>query len=66
MVCPNLRDLPVVVDAKFIENHKGILAELLPITAPQTEGEDNSSFELHDLVFVASSPWCECDSSTNS
>lgn len=40
-----LRELPVVVDTKFIENNKGILAELLPIAAPQTVGEDSSSFE---------------------
>jgi hypothetical protein len=40
-----LRELPVVVDTKFIESHKGILCELLPIAAPQTVGPDASSFE---------------------
>lgn len=40
-----LRELPVVVDTKFIESHKGILCELLPIAAPQTVGPDTSSFE---------------------
>jgi hypothetical protein len=40
-----LRELPVVVDTKFIENHKGILSELLPIAVPQTVCLDNSSFE---------------------
>jgi hypothetical protein len=41
-----LRELPVTVDTKFIENHKGILAELLPVAAPQTEGSDVSNFEM--------------------
>ena len=40
-----LRELPVVVDTKFVENRKGILAELFPIAVPQTTGPDNSSFE---------------------
>lgn len=40
-----LRELPVVADTKFVERHKGILSELLPITAPQTVGPDASSFE---------------------
>jgi hypothetical protein len=41
-----LRELPVVMDTKFVERHKGILSELLPIAAPQTVGPDISSFEL--------------------
>jgi len=40
-----LRELPVIVDTKFIENHRGILAELLPIAAPQTVGPDGRCFE---------------------
>ena len=40
-----LRELPIEVDTKFIENNKGILTELLPIAAPHTVGEDLSSFE---------------------
>jgi hypothetical protein len=40
-----IRELPVVVDTKFIENHKGILSELLPIVAPQTVCTDRSTFE---------------------
>jgi len=40
-----LRELAVVVDTKFIEDHKGILSELLPIIAPETVGTDASSFE---------------------
>lgn len=40
-----LRELPVLVDTKFIENHKGILSELLPIAAPQTVGPNPSCFE---------------------
>jgi hypothetical protein len=32
-------------DTKFVENHKGILSELLPIAAPQAACLDNSSFE---------------------
>jgi hypothetical protein len=40
-----LRELPVVVDTKFVEKNKGILSELLPIAAPQTAGSDNNSFE---------------------
>lgn len=41
-----LRELPVVVDTKFVENHKGILSELLPIASPLATGSDNSSFEV--------------------
>jgi hypothetical protein len=33
------------VDTKFAENHKGILAELLPIAAPMAVGSDESRFE---------------------
>lgn len=40
-----LRELPVVVDTKFAENHKAILAELLPIAAPATVGSDDRCFE---------------------
>lgn len=40
-----LRELPVVVDTKFVENHTGILAELLPIAAPLTISSDHHSFE---------------------
>ena len=40
-----LRELPVVVDTKFVENYTGILAELLPIAAPLTVGPDDSRFE---------------------
>ena len=40
-----LRELPVVTDTKFVERHKGVLSELLPIAAPQTVGPDASSFE---------------------
>jgi hypothetical protein len=41
-----VRELPVVVDTKFVENHKGILSELLPIAAPSTAGPLNGSFEM--------------------
>jgi hypothetical protein len=41
-----LRELPVVVDTKFVENHKRILSDLLPIAAPLTVGSDDSSFEV--------------------
>jgi hypothetical protein len=40
-----LRELPVVVDTKFVECHTGILGELLPIAAPATVGTDASRFE---------------------
>ena len=40
-----LRELPVVVDTKFVERHTGILAELLPVVAPATVGGDPSRFE---------------------
>lgn len=40
-----LREVPVMTDTKFIERHKGILSELLPIAAPRTVGLDVSSFE---------------------
>jgi hypothetical protein len=40
-----LRELPVVVDTKFVENHTGILAELLPIAAPLAISSDHHSFE---------------------
>lgn len=42
-----LRELPLVVDTKFVEKNKGILSELLPIAAPQTAGSDINSFEKH-------------------
>lgn len=41
-----LRELPVVVDTKFVERHVGILSELVPISAPETVGTDNSRFEI--------------------
>lgn len=40
-----LRELPVMVDTKFVERHAGILGELLPIAAPATVGTDDSRFE---------------------
>jgi hypothetical protein len=40
-----LRELPVVVDTKFVERHVGILSELLPIVAPLTVGTDARRFE---------------------
>jgi hypothetical protein len=40
-----LRELPVVVDTKFVERHTGILAELLPIVAPMSVRPDESRFE---------------------
>jgi len=40
-----LRELPVVVDTKFVERHIGILSELLPIVAPLTVGNDTRRFE---------------------
>lgn len=40
-----LRELPVVVDTKFVERHTGILTELLPVAAPATVGTDASRFE---------------------
>lgn len=40
-----LRELPVVVDTKFVERHVGILSELLPIVAPMTVGTDSRRFE---------------------
>src|ERR1700683_1436353 len=40
-----LRELPVVVDTKFVERHVGILCELLPIVAPMTVGTDTRRFE---------------------
>jgi hypothetical protein len=40
-----LRELPVVVDTKFVERHIGILSELLPIVAPLTVGTDTRRFE---------------------
>ena len=40
-----LRDLPVVVDTKFVERHVGILSELLPVVAPMTVGTDSRRFE---------------------
>lgn len=40
-----LRELPVVVDTKFIESHKGILSELLPLAAPLTVELNNNRFE---------------------
>jgi hypothetical protein len=40
-----LRELPVVVDTKFVERHVGILSELLPIVAPLTVGTDTRRFE---------------------
>jgi len=45
--CPNcyLRELPVVVDTKFVEHHTGILSELLPIAAPATVRTNDGRFE---------------------
>ena len=40
-----LRELPVVVDTKFVESHKGILTDLLPIVAPRAVEADNNTFE---------------------
>jgi hypothetical protein len=40
-----LRELPVAVDTKFIENHMGVLSELLPIVAPLTVTADDIRFE---------------------
>ena len=40
-----LRELPVVVDTKFVERRIGILSELLPIVAPLTVGTDSRRFE---------------------
>jgi hypothetical protein len=40
-----LRELPVAVDTKFVENHKGIFSELLPIVAPLTVQAGDSRFE---------------------
>ena len=40
-----LRELPVAVETKFIERHRGILSELLPITAPHTVDPSGSCFE---------------------
>jgi len=40
-----LRELPVVVDTKFVERHVGILSELLPVVAPMTVGTDSRRFE---------------------
>lgn len=40
-----LRELPVVVDTKFVERHTVILAELLPLAASATVGTDDSRFE---------------------
>ena len=40
-----MRELPVVVDTKFVERHAGILAELLPIVAPITITTDKTRFE---------------------
>jgi len=40
-----IRELPVPVDTKFIERHKAILAELLPIVAPACVGDDETTFE---------------------
>jgi hypothetical protein len=40
-----LRELPVVVDTKFIEARKGVLSELLPIVAPLTLAPEKISFE---------------------
>ncbi|HWE94076.1 MAG TPA: DUF3322 domain-containing protein [Tepidisphaeraceae bacterium] len=40
-----LRELPVVVDTKFIEGRKGVLSELLPIVAPLTFAPDKDPFE---------------------
>jgi len=39
------RELPVAVDTKFIERHKGILAELLPLVAPACFNPDGTTFE---------------------
>jgi hypothetical protein len=45
--CPGcyLRELPVVMDTKFIENHVGVLSQLLPIAAPSTVTSDDTRFE---------------------
>lgn len=40
-----LRELPVEVDTKFIERKRGVLSEILPITAPGCVGADVSTFE---------------------
>ncbi len=40
-----LRELPIEVDTKFIERKRGVLAELIPILAPNCVGPDASSFE---------------------
>lgn len=40
-----LRELPVDVDTKFIERKQRVLAELLPILAPNCVGPDASTFE---------------------
>jgi hypothetical protein len=46
--CPDcyLRELPVVVDTKFVERHTGILSELLPISAPATVRTNDGRFEM--------------------
>lgn len=41
-----LREVPINVDTKFIENHKAVLSELLPIAAPEAVCPDDSSFEI--------------------
>jgi hypothetical protein len=45
--CPDcyLRELPVVVDTKFVERHTTVLSELLPIAAPATFVTNNGRFE---------------------
>ena len=40
-----VRELPVVVDTKFVEGYAGILTELLPIVAPATVTTDKTRFE---------------------
>ncbi len=40
-----VRELPVVVDTKFVERHAGILMELLPIVAPMSVRSGQSRFE---------------------
>jgi hypothetical protein len=40
-----IRELPIPVDTKFVERHKTILTELLPIIAPGCVCGDNRTFE---------------------
>jgi hypothetical protein len=40
-----IRELPIAVETKFVENHMGILNELLPLAAPGTVIADCTRFE---------------------